>query len=71
MGSNARVVEAFENLRDNLKVVGMNLEETEYMVGKHLEFDAKTERFVGAGAEAANPMLSRPYRQPFVVPEQV
>jgi hypothetical protein len=29
------------------------------------------ERFVGEGAEAANLLLSRPYRAPFVVPETV
>jgi predicted dehydrogenase len=71
LGDNKQVVAAFDNIRDNLKAVGMNLEETNYMLGRTLAFDAAAERFVGEGAEAANPMLRRPYRAPFVVPEQV
>jgi len=31
--------------------------------------DPKTERFIGN--EAANPLLTREYRPPFVVPEKV
>jgi hypothetical protein len=41
------------------------------MLGQTLDFDAKTEKFTGAGSEAANPMLTRAYRQPFVVPDKV
>jgi hypothetical protein len=54
-----------------LKAVGLNLAETTSSVGPKLEFDPAAERFTGQGAEAANPMLSRPYRAPFVVPDQV
>ena len=41
------------------------------MLGKTLQFDAAAEKFTGEGAEAANPLLSRKYRAPFVVPDQV
>ena len=34
-----------------------------------LAVDPKAERFTGAGADAANAMLRREYRAPFVVPE--
>jgi hypothetical protein len=71
LGDNKQVVATFENLRDNLKAIDVKLEETTYQVGPKLEFDPKAERFSGEGAEAANRMLSRAYRQPFVVPEHV
>ena len=60
-----------ENLRENLKGVGVRLDETTYQLGRTLTVDPMNERFVGEGAEAANLLLSRPYRAPFVVPETV
>jgi predicted dehydrogenase len=71
LGDNREVVEAFENLRQDLKVVGVKLEETTYTLGKVLTLDPKEERFTGEGAEAANKLLTRAYRKPFVVPEKV
>jgi predicted dehydrogenase len=71
LGDNKLVVETFNNLSDNLKAIGLKLEDTNYMLGRALEFDPKAERFTGQAAEAANPLLSRAYRQPFVVPQQV
>jgi predicted dehydrogenase len=40
-----------------------------YSTGRTLQFDPKTERFVGD--EAANQLLTRPYRAPYVVPKEV
>jgi hypothetical protein len=40
-----------------------------YATGRTLEFDAQTERF--SGDEEANRLLTRPYRSPYVVPQQV
>jgi predicted dehydrogenase len=71
LGDNREVVETFENLRQNLKAVGVKLEETEYTLGKVLTMDPKEERFTGEGAEKANALLTRTYRKPFVVPEKV
>lgn len=71
LGDNKQVVATFDALRDNLKVVGLNLAETSYNVGDKLEFDAASEKFIGSGADAANPLLSRAYRPGFVVPDQV
>jgi hypothetical protein len=71
LGDNREVVETFENLRQNLKAVGVKLEESEYTLGKVLTFDPKEERFTGEGAQAANPLLTRVYRKPFVVPEKI
>jgi hypothetical protein len=47
----------------------MNLAEHTYRLGATLSYDPKTEKFVGN--EEANKLLTRPYRQPFVVPETV
>lgn len=40
-----------------------------YRTGRTLTFDPKAERF--SGDEAANALLTRPYREPYVVPSQV
>jgi len=40
-----------------------------YRVGRQLEFDPKTERFVGD--DQADALLTRAYRPPFVMPEKV
>lgn len=40
-----------------------------YRTGRTLTFDPKAERF--SGDEAANALLTRPYRAPYVVPSQV
>lgn len=71
LGDNKQVAETFDNLNANLKAIGVNPEQTEYQLGRSLTFDAKTEQFTGEGADVANPMLSRPYRVPFVVPDKV
>jgi hypothetical protein len=71
LGDNREVVETFENIRQNLKGVGVKLEETEYTLGKVLRMDPKEERFTGEGAEKANALLTRNYRKGFEVPEKV
>jgi predicted dehydrogenase len=71
LGDNKQVVAAFDNIRDNLKAIGLKLEETDYTLGRTLAFDPAAEKFTGAGADEANPLLTRPYRAPFVVPESV
>jgi hypothetical protein len=71
LGDNKQVVQSFTDLRENLKAVDAKLAQASYTLGPKLEFDAQAERFAGAGSEAANPLLSRPYREPFVVPANV
>jgi hypothetical protein len=71
LGDNREVVETFQNLQENLKGAGVQLAETTYQLGQTLSVNAAEERFVGEGAEAANRLLSRPYRAPFAVPEKV
>lgn len=69
LGDNKLVVESFEHLRENLKAVNIKLDNLTYMLGRTLEFDPKTEKFVGDNE--ANALLTRNYRKPFVVPEKV
>jgi predicted dehydrogenase len=71
IGDNKQVVEAFANIAENLKAVGVKLEETDYTVGPLLNFNAKTESFTGERADQANALLTRKYRAPYVVPETV
>jgi predicted dehydrogenase len=40
-----------------------------YRVGRELQFDGKTERFVGEDSEDANKLLKRDYRKGFEVPD--
>ncbi|HXT60639.1 MAG TPA: hypothetical protein VN699_18505, partial [Pirellulales bacterium] len=65
--------EAYETLarmEEHLsKTNGLNLEQTQYMLGRKLSVDAASEKIVGD--DAANQMLTRQYRKPFVVPDKV
>lgn len=69
LGDNKQVVESLETIKANCSAVGVNLEATTYQLGRTLEFDPASERFVGD--DEANALLSRDYRQPFVVPDVV
>ena len=68
-GKQAQVKEAFEKIRDNTKAVGVKLGDGGYTLGATLTFDPSKEKFAGEGADAANALLTRPYREPFVVPD--
>ena len=68
-GSNKKGYEYFERMQEHLKENELNLEETDYIVGRNLEFDAKTETI--KGDDEANALLSRNYRSPYIVPEKV
>jgi hypothetical protein len=55
----------------NLSANGVDLDKTPATLGAMLTLAPDTERFVGEFSEAANRLVSRPYRPPFVVPENV
>jgi len=65
---NAAAAESFGRMAEHLAVHGVNLDKTPVTLGLPLTLDVKTERFTGAGADLANPLLTREYRKPFVVP---
>ena len=58
-----------ETIAANCQAVGMMLDQSVYTLGRHLKFNPKTEKFVGDGE--ADQLLTRAYREPFVVPEEV
>jgi predicted dehydrogenase len=63
------VEESFESLRKHLiEAVHLNPKTTACQIGRKLAFDAATERF---DDEEANALLTRHYREPFVVPDVV
>jgi len=61
--------EAHDRLAAHLTDNGVDLDKVRFQVGKALSIDNKTEKF--AGDEAANKLLTREYRKPYVVPETV
>lgn len=65
-----QVDESLAMIKTNLQgALGMDLDKYTYQLGPKLTFDAAQEKFVGA--PEANKLLTRDYRKPFVVPEQV
>jgi len=60
LGDDKDAVEAFGNMKEHLK---------QCAVGSKLQFDPKTEKFIGN--PRADALLTRPYREPFVVPQNV
>ena len=65
--ANSAMTEAFGRMSEHLAANGVKLDETKASLGVPLTMDPKTEKFIGN--DAANTMLSRDYRKPFVVPE--
>jgi predicted dehydrogenase len=68
-GDNKEVLESLMTIRANTKSIGVPLDKTTYRLGPKLRFDPDTEKFVDN--PAGDFLLSRPYREPFVVPERV
>ena len=67
---NPQVNESIAWIRQGLKdFLDFDLDKNTYQLGPKLKFDAETEQFVGN--DEANKLLTRPYREPFVVTEQV
>jgi len=61
--------EAFGRMAEHLKANEVDLNTTKATLGVVLNMDPKTEKFIGN--TAADAMLTREYRKPFVVPEKV
>jgi hypothetical protein len=67
--SNASLRESAERMFTHLKANDVDLDATPASFGVALTMDPKTERFLGN--DKANAMLTREYRKPYVVPENV
>jgi len=63
------LAEAFDRMAEHLSANGVDLIAERATLGVPLWMDPKAERFVGN--DAANALLTRAYRAPFVVPEKV
>jgi predicted dehydrogenase len=63
--------ETVARFQEHLLVNRVNVQETPRMLGPWLTLDPRGERFVGDCAEDANGLVTREYRAPFVVPEEV
>ena len=66
---NKDLAEALGRMEEHLAANKVDLQKTPATVGAVLRMDPQSERFVGNAA--ADKMLSREYRKPFVVPEKV
>jgi hypothetical protein len=60
-----------DDMEELLGAHGIDIESAEIKLSPILEVDAKSEKFVGSNADAANRFLKREYRAPFIVPEFV
>ena len=69
LSDNEIVSDSVKMVLENTKAIGVNPTQTTYRIGPKLQFNPDTEKFVDN--PAADMLLSRPYRKPFVVPEQV
>ncbi len=63
--------ESFDRLQNHLEANRIDLGKKPLCLGPMLTMDPAKERFVGSFSEEANKHLSRDYRKPFVVPEDV
>ncbi len=63
--------EALGRLEGHLAVNGVSLKKTPAVLGPWLRMDSSNERFRGKFSRRANKLLTRDYREPFVVPEKV
>jgi hypothetical protein len=62
---------AYERFQAHLSANGIELEKTPAALGPMLTMDSDAERFSGEFSQEANKLVSREYRDPFVVPEKV
>ena len=70
--SNANAADALQRFSAQLAANDVDLAKTPWTLGHWLAIDPANEAFsAGPDVDKANAMLTRPYRKPYVVPEQV
>jgi hypothetical protein len=65
----APLAEAYGRMAEHLALNRVDLGQTPLTLGAPLTFDPAAEKFTGENATAANALLTRNYRAPFVVPQ--
>ncbi|UCC96489.1 MAG: hypothetical protein JSW66_11670, partial [Phycisphaerales bacterium] len=68
---NDLLAESLDRLLQHLNANEIDLDKNPLAIGPMLSFETESEKFTGEGSFYANMFLSRNYRPPFVVPEQV
>ena len=71
LAGNEAVSQTWHRTKKHLAKNGVDLATTEYVLGKKLTIDPRTEMFLGDAAQDANPLLTRAYRKPYVVPDKI
>jgi hypothetical protein len=64
-------MDSFERMIEHLNANNIDFEREPLTMGPMLSMDPDSERFVGEMSDMANMYVSRNYREPFVVPENV
>ncbi|MBZ5621437.1 MAG: Gfo/Idh/MocA family oxidoreductase [Acidobacteriia bacterium] len=70
-GTDREFADSYSRLLAHLDANEIDIKKHPITLGPFLKMDPKREKFTGAFADRANPMLTREYRKPFVVPEKV
>jgi len=70
LDGDAETAETFARVTAHLADNNVDLNTAHLQFGAQLTLDGAKETFTGSLAEQANPMLSREYREPFVVPSE-
>jgi len=69
-GRHEEIAKSWDKVTETVKgAIGYDLAKSTYQLGPMLKFDPQTERFVDN--TQADLLLTRPYRQPFLVPKSV
>jgi len=68
---NDLLMDCFERFLKHMQANEVDLNKTPVTIGPTLTIDTEKERFVGQFSDWANMFLSRNYREPFIVPEEV
>ena len=64
-------VNTFNDMLEQLKGNGVNIEEKPFVLGKKFTYDRAKECFTGENSDKANEFIKSSYREPFVLPETV
>ena len=69
LGESEVITDSLRTVLDNSRALGLNPMKSTFQLGPKLPLDPQTEKFIGN--TPANLLLSRFYREPFVVPANV
>jgi len=68
---NSELPDSFKRFLEHLEKNEIKSKKIDIILGPTLEIDPGSEKFTGALADRANALITRKYREPFVVPETV